>query len=486
MKNTIRFAAAVVCLFTAILAAAPMAMAQNTATLPLVLPVGGPRDSLVIISNNSARAGTITIRAIDDTGERFGPVTLSIDANAGARFHSRDLEQGNPARLSSGIGDGEGNWRLEFESDLDFEALAYVRTSDGFLTSMHDKVPETAGTHRVVFFNPASNISKQSRLRLVNSGTAAAEVTISARDETGVCATDGLVTLTIPAGESRTLTAQALEAGGDGFTGSFGDGSGKWRLFITSNVPIEAMSLLSSASGHLANLSTISGGPFDASADSCRGTTEPTVPEICPEAEVFITPGNIFEFRGTDGDVVRLRLLAGMQYENAITRGRGISFSYSKTAADMAQVTFTDSEGSCTSSLVCTSGTEGTFRSDCDADGTAPWVGNWSLSIPEPVLGCANDAAFNALVLGKRIVTDSSEIRFMEGNRIRETFPAFGTSLSGSYTYGKTSPNTGTMQIRYDNGLRCDVSLSCTSPTVGTLSSNCGVSVRNESWRIIP
>ena len=274
MKRAIRLAAAVLCLFTVILAAAPMAMAQNTQTLPYVLPAGGPREGLLRIVNLSGESGTVSIHAIDDAGERFGPVTLDLGANAAVHFSSRDLEQGNAARgITNGIGDGTGIWRLEFESDLDFGALAYIRTSDGFLTSMHDKVPVTDGTYHVMFFNPASNRSKQSRLRLINPGTTAAEVTISARDDAGVCATGGLVTLTLPAGASQTLTAQALEAGGEGFTGSFDDGTGKWRLFVTSSAPIEAMSLLSTATGHPANLSTV---PFDASADSCRETTDST------------------------------------------------------------------------------------------------------------------------------------------------------------------------------------------------------------------
>lgn len=242
-------------------------------TLPLVLPAtDGGREGFVRIINNSPRAGTVSIHAIDDAGERFGPITIDLAANGAVHFRSRDLEQGNAARgISAGIGDGVGNWRLEFESDLDFRALAYIRTLDGFLTGMYDKVPETAGTHHVVFFNPASNLSKQSRLRLVNPGTSAAEVTISARDDAGVCAPGGLVTLTLPAGISQTLTAQALESGEQGFTGSFGNGTGKWRLFITSSALIEVMSLLSTASGHLANLSTV---PFDADADNCRGTSD--------------------------------------------------------------------------------------------------------------------------------------------------------------------------------------------------------------------
>ena len=64
------------------------------------------------------------------------------------------------------------------------------------------------------------------------------------------------VTTTIPAGASRIFTAAALESGGEGLEGSLGDGEGKWRLMIESAQPIVAMSLLSSPTDHLSNLST--------------------------------------------------------------------------------------------------------------------------------------------------------------------------------------------------------------------------------------
>lgn len=240
MKRAIRFVATAVCLFAGMLAGAPVATAQTMTTLPLVLPVteGGTREGFVRIINNSPRAGTVRIHAIDDAGERFGPITIDIGANAAVHFRSRDLEQGNTERgLSAGLGNGVGNWRLDLDSGgLRIRALAYVRTSDGFLTSIHDTSPQQAGTghlgtyHQIVFFNPGSNVSKQSRLRLTNPGENATAITISARDDTGACAPDGNVRLTLPVGASRTLTAQALENGGDGFTGSFGDGTGKWRL----------------------------------------------------------------------------------------------------------------------------------------------------------------------------------------------------------------------------------------------------------------
>ena len=199
------------------------------------------------------------IHAYDDTGRRFGPVTLTLGASQSVHLKSADLERGSVAKgLPVGIGNGSGWWRLVLETDLAVTPLAYVRTLDGFLTSLHDTAPVLDGRHWVPFFNPGSNTSKVSLLRLVNPGTAAAEVTISARDDAGDDAPGGLVRLTLPARASRLLSAQALEGGGD-FDGYLGDGAGKWRLSVTSNATIEVMSLLTSGLGHITNLSTVPG-----------------------------------------------------------------------------------------------------------------------------------------------------------------------------------------------------------------------------------
>ena len=77
---------------------------------------------------------------------------------------------------------------------------------------------------------------------------------ITGVDDAG--ASGGSVTVTVPAGASRTIAAADLEAGGDGFAGSLGDGEGKWRLAVTSEQPVIVMNLLSSPTGHLTNLST--------------------------------------------------------------------------------------------------------------------------------------------------------------------------------------------------------------------------------------
>ena len=85
-------------------------------------------------------------------------------------------------RLSGGVGDGEGDWHLELESALDVQVLGYVLTTGGFLATMHDTVPGSEAGHRVPFFNPGRNRSLTSRLRLVNSGAEAAEVTVEGID----------------------------------------------------------------------------------------------------------------------------------------------------------------------------------------------------------------------------------------------------------------------------------------------------------------
>ena len=261
-------------LCVALLTGWPMtAPAQATRTVPLAVPFvlaagTAGNEGLVRIDNRSDRAGTVRLTAIDDTGERFGPVTLTLGARGAVNFRSRHLEQGNASKgLPVGVGDGEGDWRLELTTGLDVVSYAYVRTAEGFVSPMYDKVIVSEGkSARIPFFNPGSNTRRASLLRLINPGSEAAEVALLAIDDEGT--EGGTVRLTLPAGVSRTLTAQELEAGGDGFEGSFGDGKGKWRLSVTSNVTIAVMNLLRSPSGLLGSLTKAGGGSLMLAADN--------------------------------------------------------------------------------------------------------------------------------------------------------------------------------------------------------------------------
>ena len=104
---------------------------------------------------------------------------------------------------------------------------------------MHDVVQTievgSDTVHRVPIFNPGSNGNEVSWLRLVNLTDASVDVTIRGRDDAGSAPPGGEVRLTLPAGGARHISAQQLESGDDELTGQFGDGTGKWQLFVTAS-----------------------------------------------------------------------------------------------------------------------------------------------------------------------------------------------------------------------------------------------------------
>ena len=219
------------------------------------------RTGFVRVANHSYAAGIVRILAVDDAGEAREPVVLTLAARQTRHFNSRDLEAGNPRKgLSGGIGTGSGDWRLRFESDLDFQALTYVRhAADGFVAAMHDVAPGGMGQHRVATFAPASSAGSRSLLRIVNVGATAAEVSVSGTDDLGRSGA-GVVRLTVPAGAATTLTAAQLERGDAELAGRLGDGEGMWRLLVESAEPLRVLSLMAS-DRRLTNISTAKRGP---------------------------------------------------------------------------------------------------------------------------------------------------------------------------------------------------------------------------------
>ena len=238
-------------------AAPASAAASATASAPASAPAQPFRQGFLrIVSRaaNRAATGVVEIAAFDESPRNHAPISLRIAAGETVHINSDDLERGNAAKgLSAGVGDGVGDWRLELRSALAIEAFAYIRTRDGFLTSMHDRVAVVGDSHRVAIFNPASNPNQVSKLRIANSGNAAAHIAISGVDDRNVASGD--VRLTVPAGGVRTLSAADLEAG-VGVAGALGDGTGKWQLAVRSTSAVDVMSLIQNRTGHLTNLST--------------------------------------------------------------------------------------------------------------------------------------------------------------------------------------------------------------------------------------
>lgn len=287
---------------------------RSSGFLALFPPASHPNwQGFARIVNHSPMSGTAYITGIDDEGIEHGPVELFLKANATSHFNSTDLEGGNPDKgLSGGLGDGEGDWRLYFESGLDIELLSYVRTDDGFVTAMHELVPVEGMRHHIRFFNPGSNRGQVSRLRLINPTNDRVEVTIEGRDDDGETAPEGPVRLTLESREARTLTAQALESGTDELVGRLGDGKGKWQLFVSADGAIHVMSLLQSPTGQLANLS----GRGIRLANGLSGTDRSIVEYLTGPVEEGKSPGLIAAIVDTDG--VRAIAAAGVRREGSL------------------------------------------------------------------------------------------------------------------------------------------------------------------------
>ncbi|MDE2816083.1 MAG: leucine-rich repeat domain-containing protein [Chloroflexota bacterium] len=227
--------------------------------VPLFLSAADPmgRQGIVRVINRSDSDGVVRIQAYDDEGYAYGPLALSLSVGHAAHFDSRDLELGNVHKgLSGSAGTGIGDWRLELSSDLDIEALAYVRTEDGFLTSVYDGAPRIGRRYEVATFYPAGHVDGTSRLRIVNPGSRPAHVSIAGVDDAGESLGE-VVRLSVPAGQSRTVTALQLQFGvGRPSQGALGSGTGMWRLVVDCEQPIIVMNLFESVTGRLSNLST--------------------------------------------------------------------------------------------------------------------------------------------------------------------------------------------------------------------------------------
>ena len=235
-----------------------LGQAQNAnVSVPLMLAPDSERQGFVRIINKTDQSGMVRIVAFDDGGTVANPIEIQLAANQSLHFNSDDLADGNAAKGIRSIGrPRQGHWRLSVETALqDVRVLAFVRTRAGFLTAMHDVLPRDAQGRIVAeIINPGSNVTQASSLRLVNAGANAERVSIAGVDDQGANA--GPVTLTLAAGQSRTISAFDLENGAQGLTGRLGDGAGKWRLLVTAGQPVVGMSLLETQIGPITNLST--------------------------------------------------------------------------------------------------------------------------------------------------------------------------------------------------------------------------------------
>ena len=425
-----------------LLVCAQAAPAHSTHSIPYMTPASNEvQQGFVRIINRSDREGTVEIHATDDSGNRVGPVTLSLGSNETVNFNSGELENGNASKgLPEGVGDGEGNWRLELDTMLDIDPLGYIRTANGFVTSLHDIVEDGLGAvHHVVFFNPASNTEQLSLLRIANLSEMANDVVIEGRDDRGLAPPDGHVSFTLADSAARTISAVDLENGGDGLEGHFGDGTGKWQLFITAKHPILVMNLMQSDEGKLSNLSGTTarvepGRYFYTRTGADRGTitvtgdfdssfctinlqfSSATTGSIVPVVTVHATdyaPANRAEFEDLFDNVSSSYNFSGGRFTDSGYRG---NYEYRKLWPNVAGLllSYNDSRGyayyeKCTVIATFESANAGNFAAycnECTLDGCEDEYFSprrWEISGALEGLSPEDNDAFNDNFCGKRL-----------------------------------------------------------------------------------
>ena len=218
------------------------------------------QQTFIRLVNRGGEEGVVNISAVDDAGNAApgGAISVTLGALQSLQLNAADLENGNAAKgLFSGLGQGQGRWRLNISSSLDLHVMNMIRTPDGFVTNLSKSAPGISNNLRNAFiFNPASNQNQRSYLRIVNTSAVDGTVSIVGFDDSGV--SSGTVTYAITSGAALETPSLQLENGdaNSGQTGALGDGTGKWRLSVSADVEIQVMSLLSTPNGFLTNLSS--------------------------------------------------------------------------------------------------------------------------------------------------------------------------------------------------------------------------------------
>ena len=334
----------------------PAAHADGAQEVPLFPGSSKPnRQGFVRVINRSDEEASIDIEASDASDRNYGPITLTVAANATVQFDANDLELGNAeAGLFGGVGAGDGDWRLALSSDLDIEVLAFIRSEGGFLTPMHATVPAVGHRHRVALFNPGSNRAQASRLRLENRGTDSARVSIEGIDDRGASPGSG-IELSLAGGQTTTLTARELETGSLDFDGDLGDGAGKWQLIVESDTPIGVMNLMADPTGHLTNLSSASAStaPANVSAFDDRAVGKRIVEGDGDRYIDFAAAGRYSETHGGE-----------------TTTG---SYTYSNTGPTTASLALATDEGSCISDLIFETRVSGRLSGCGDTETKLNW-----------------------------------------------------------------------------------------------------------------
>ena len=214
-------------------------------------------ESFVRIINRSKHSGPVEIDIFDDDGRRYGPLRFTIAAEATSGFTTSDLENGRVEEGIRGhIGPGRGDWRLVLTSDLEIDVLSYIRTADGFVAPIHDRVPRVNNHYHVPLFIRGSATNLESRLRISNVGNEATPISITFTDDLGNSSKSIDVGYLEPRASLTYSSADLASGIGSELDGGMDKGTGNWRVTVAAREELIVQNLLVSSAGYLTNLST--------------------------------------------------------------------------------------------------------------------------------------------------------------------------------------------------------------------------------------
>jgi len=214
-------------------------------------------DSFIRIINNENTSALVTVSGSTENGDAGqSDITFTIQPNETKSLRVIELQNGSVTKgLTGQFGDGNGPWKFTINSPLNFDLYAYIRSSKGYITKLNDTITKKGNQFHIPIFNPGSNLTKVSYLRISNNEANASQIQITGTDEDGQ--TKGPISASIAANSTLVITSQDLEAGNDtkGLSGGLGNGTGKWQLKVTSDDAITLVNLLSGPDGFMTNMS---------------------------------------------------------------------------------------------------------------------------------------------------------------------------------------------------------------------------------------
>ncbi|MDX2145147.1 MAG: YHYH protein [Rhodospirillaceae bacterium] len=116
----------------------------------------------------------------------------------------------------------------------------------------------SASAATISFFQPDDTSGRIGYLGLYNRGNATTTVSVGGKDDLGVAAPGGGLTITLSAGATRVLSSGQLEqgvAGTTAITGRLGNGTGYWHLDVTSTSDVTVQNFVASTNGGLTETS---------------------------------------------------------------------------------------------------------------------------------------------------------------------------------------------------------------------------------------